>query len=124
MKNLSKKEIKKTKPINLFPDPKLPPTQQDFRETFQWRIFRIMAEFVDGFQELSDIGDAVTVFGSARTHPQDKYYKIAEDTSRLLAKNGYAVITGAGYGIMEAANKGAKKADGVSIGFAEFEISE
>ena len=88
----------------------------DFTKEDPWRIFRIMAEFVDGFDELSEIGDAVTIFGSARTKPSDKYYKMAENTAALLAKNNLAVITGAGPGIMEAANKGAKAAGGASIG--------
>ena len=81
-----------------------------------WRIFRIMAEFVDSFETLSNVGAAVTVFGSARTKPKDKYYKAAEKIGGLLAKNDYAVITGGGPGIMEAANKGAYKAKGRSIG--------
>ena len=88
----------------------------NFTKEDPWRIFRIMAEFVDGFDELSKIGDAVTIFGSARTKPSDKYYKMAEKTAALLAKNNLAVITGAGPGIMEAANKGTKAAGGVSIG--------
>ena len=88
----------------------------DFTKEDPWRIFRIMSEFVDGFDELSKIGDAVTIFGSARTKPSDKYYKMAEKTAALLAKNNLAVITGAGPGIMEAANKGAKAAGGASIG--------
>jgi len=88
----------------------------NFTKEDPWRIFRIMAEFVDGFDELSEIGDAVTIFGSARTKPSDKYYKMAEKTAALLAKNNFAVITGAGPGIMEAANKGTKAAGGVSIG--------
>jgi len=88
----------------------------NFTKEDPWRIFRIMAEFVDGFDELSAIGDAVTIFGSARTKPSDKYYKMAEKTAALLAKNNFAVITGAGPGIMEAANKGTKAAGGVSIG--------
>jgi hypothetical protein len=88
----------------------------DFTKEDPWRIFRIMSEFVDGFEELSDIGDAVTIFGSARSLPNDKYYKIAEETAATLVHNGYAIITGAGPGIMEAANKGAKKARGDSIG--------
>jgi uncharacterized protein (TIGR00730 family) len=75
-----------------------------------------MAEFVEGFEELSQIGPAVTVFGSARTKPGDKYYKLAEESAFLLAKDGYSIITGAGPGIMEAANKGAKKAGIASIG--------
>lgn len=88
----------------------------DFTTEDPWRIFRIMSEFVDGFDELSKIGPAVTIFGSARTKPGDKYYRIAEETSELLSKNGFSIITGAGSGIMEAANKGAKKANGLSIG--------
>jgi len=81
-----------------------------------WRVFRIMGEFVEGFQELSDIGPAVTVFGSARTKKSNKWYKDAEKTSELLVKEGYAVITGGGPGIMEAGNKGASKLKGQSIG--------
>ncbi|MBU0759625.1 MAG: TIGR00730 family Rossman fold protein [Candidatus Omnitrophica bacterium] len=88
----------------------------DFTTEDPWRIFRIMSEFVDGFDELSRIGPAVTVFGSARTKPGDKYYNLAEKTAELLSKKGFSIITGAGPGIMEAANKGAKKAKGVSIG--------
>ncbi|MFC1666258.1 TIGR00730 family Rossman fold protein [Candidatus Omnitrophota bacterium] len=88
----------------------------DFRADDPWRIFRIMSEFVEGFDELSKIGPAVTVFGSSRTKFQDKYYKLAEETAALLSKNGYSIITGAGPGIMEAANKGAKKGKGLSIG--------
>lgn len=75
-----------------------------------------MSEFVDGFEELSGTTEAVSIFGSARSKPSGKYYKIAEETAVKLVKNGYAVITGAGPGIMEAANKGAKKANGDSIG--------
>jgi uncharacterized protein (TIGR00730 family) len=81
-----------------------------------WRIFRIMAEFVDSFESLSDIGPAVTVFGSARTKQSDPYYKAAVDISEGLAHKGFAVITGGGPGIMEAANRGAAKAKGVSVG--------
>ncbi len=88
----------------------------DFTKDDPWRIFRIMAEFVDGFEELSKVGPAITIFGSARTSSNDKYYKLAEETAGLLVKNDYAIITGAGPGIMEAANKGAKTAGGVSIG--------
>ncbi len=81
-----------------------------------WRIFRIMAEFVDSFETLSHVGPAVTVFGSARTKPRDRYYKATVELSRKLAKNNLAVITGGGPGIMEAANKGASEARGKSVG--------
>jgi predicted Rossmann-fold nucleotide-binding protein len=81
-----------------------------------WRVFRIMAEFVEGFESLAGIGPAVSVFGSARTRPQDADYQAAENTGRLLAQNGLAVITGGGPGIMEAANKGAFEAGGMSVG--------
>ena len=81
-----------------------------------WRIFRIMAEFVEGFEELSSVGPAVSVFGSSRVGPDNKYYKLAERTAYEIAKAGFAVITGGGGGIMEAANKGAAQADGKSIG--------
>lgn len=81
-----------------------------------WRVFRIMAEFVEGFEELSMVGKAVTIFGSSRTLPKDPYYKKSFETARLFSEAGYAVITGAGPGIMEAANKGAKEGGGLSIG--------
>jgi uncharacterized protein (TIGR00730 family) len=88
--------------------------EPDGRDT--WRVFRIMAEFVEGFESLANIGPAVTIFGSARTKPDDKYYKAAEKTAAMLAKAGYAVITGGGPGIMEAGNKGCYEAGGNSIG--------
>jgi len=81
-----------------------------------WRIFRIMAEFVEGFEELATIGPAVSIFGSARTSLDHPHYKMAEDTAAGLAKAGFAIITGGGGGIMEAANKGAFKAGGTSVG--------
>lgn len=82
-----------------------------------WRMFRIMAEFVDGFDAMSSINvPAVTVYGSARTGADDKNYILAEQIGAELAKNGYGVITGGGPGIMEAANKGAAEAGGVSVG--------
>lgn len=81
-----------------------------------WRIFRIMAEFVEGFDELAAVGPAVSFFGSARIEPDQKYYKLAEETASEIVKAGFAVITGGGGGIMEAANKGAVKANGKSIG--------
>ena len=81
-----------------------------------WRIFRIMAEFVDSFETLSRTGPAVTVFGSARMAPKDRYYQAAVEMARGLAKHDLVVITGGGPGIMEAANKGAALAKGKSVG--------
>ena len=88
----------------------------DFKAEDPWRVMRIMAEFVDGFQEMSEIGDAVTIFGSARTGQQHPWYAAAEETARLLVKEGFAVITGGGPGVMEAGNKGASRLKGKSIG--------
>ncbi len=88
----------------------------DFRNLDPWRIFRIMAEFVDGFESMAKIDNGVSVFGSARTPPEDKYYKMAVNLGRDLAMEGYTVITGGGPGIMEAANRGAREANGVSVG--------
>ena len=116
MKNLPKQKLKKAKATNLFPDPKLPPTQQDFRETFQWRIFRIMAEFVEGFHFIADFKKNITIFGSTSFSPDNPYYKEARKLGKLLAEAGYGVITGGGPGIMEAANRGAFEGDGESIG--------
>jgi uncharacterized protein (TIGR00730 family) len=81
-----------------------------------WRMFRIMAEFVDGIETLSKVHNAVTIFGSARVLPGDVYYQKAEHLARLLAQNGFSVITGGGPGIMEATNKGAAEAGGKSVG--------
>ena len=81
-----------------------------------WRIFKIMAEFVEGFEELSSIGPAVSIFGSARTKPGSSHYQLAEETARQVGKAGFAVITGGGGGTMEAANKGAAEAGIRSIG--------
>jgi len=81
-----------------------------------WRVFRIMAEFVEGFEELANIGPAVSIFGSARTHPGERYYDLAVETAREIGKAGFAVITGGGGGIMEAANKGAKEVGVKSVG--------
>jgi hypothetical protein len=81
-----------------------------------WRIFRIMAEFVDSFQTMSQVGPAVTIFGSARTKPTELYYRAANDIAKGLAKHNLAVVTGGGPGIMEAANKGAEKNGGKSVG--------
>jgi uncharacterized protein (TIGR00730 family) len=81
-----------------------------------WRLFRIMAEFTEGFEELASVGPAVSIFGSARAEPGERYYKLAEQTASEIVEAGFAVITGGGGGIMEAANKGAAGAGGKSIG--------
>jgi uncharacterized protein (TIGR00730 family) len=88
----------------------------DFTRQDTWRVMRIMAEFIEGFDNLADVTKGVTIFGSARTHPEDPQYQAAQETARLLAAEGFAIITGAGPGIMEAANRGAKEAGGRSIG--------
>ncbi len=88
----------------------------DFTKEDPWRIFRIMAEFVESFEKMSVQGPLITVFGSARTKPNETEYKEAVTMGRLLAENGYGVLTGGGPGVMEAANKGAQSAGGVSVG--------
>ncbi|HTU73522.1 MAG TPA: TIGR00730 family Rossman fold protein [Trebonia sp.] len=88
----------------------------DWVHTDPWRVMRIQAEFVEGFGLLAELGPAVSVFGSARTKPGSAEYSLAEATARGLVRAGYAVITGGGPGIMEAANKGAAEAGGVSVG--------
>jgi uncharacterized protein (TIGR00730 family) len=87
------------------------PTNED-----TWRVFRIMAEFVEGFETLSKMGPCITMFGSARTPRNDPRYMLAEKVAGLAVKNGYGVISGGGGVIMEAANKGAKEANGISVG--------
>lgn len=82
-----------------------------------WRVFRIMSEFVSGFETLREYGLAASIFGSARTRPGDKYYKEAEELAAKLSKKGFTIITGGGGGIMEAANVGAFKVGGQSVGF-------
>jgi uncharacterized protein (TIGR00730 family) len=84
--------------------------------TDPWRVLRIQAEFVEGFGALAELGPAVSVFGSARTQPEDPSYAVAEEAGRKLAEAGFAVITGGGPGVMEAANKGASEVGGVSVG--------
>jgi uncharacterized protein (TIGR00730 family) len=81
-----------------------------------WRVFRIMAEFVEGIETLSQVENAVTIFGSARIKPDNIYYQKTENLARLLVKNGFNLITGGGPGVMEAANKGASEAGGKSVG--------
>ncbi len=89
---------------------------EDLKGKETWRLFRILSEFIEGFDELSDIGPAVSIFGSARAKKNNKFYKKTVDIAELLSQNGYAIITGGGGGIMEAANKGASKNGGLSVG--------
>jgi len=93
-----------------------PTEAADFTRTDPWRVMRIMGEFIEGFDNLATVTKGVTIFGSARTHPDDPQYQLAQETARLLAEAGFAIITGAGPGIMEAANKGARDGGGRSIG--------
>jgi uncharacterized protein (TIGR00730 family) len=92
------------------------PGLAEFTHTDTWRVFRIMGEFVEGFDELATLTRGVSIFGSARTHSDDPDYAAAQETAGLLARAGFAVITGGGPGIMEAANRGALEAGGLSIG--------
>lgn len=91
-------------------------TKNDFRSSDPWRVMRITSEFVEGFDKLSGIEKGVSIFGSARTHPDDPQYLAAVEVARLLGKQGFSILTGAGPGIMEAANKGAKLAGAPSYG--------
>ena len=93
-----------------------PKTWNEIHTMDSWRVFKIIAEFVEGYEKLSRIGPSVAIFGSARTHFNDKYYKLAEEIAFQVVQKGYGVITGGGPGIMEAANKGAKRGEGKSIG--------
>ncbi len=91
-------------------------TWNEIKASDSWQIFKIMAEFVEGFEKMGSIGPCVTIFGSARTEIESKYYILAEDIAYKLTQSGYGVITGGGPGIMEAANKGAQRGDGISVG--------
>lgn len=93
-------------------------TWQEIKVKDSWQIFKIMAEFVDGFEKLAKIGPCVSIFGSARTQPGSHYYEIAVDIARMLTEHGYGIISGGGPGIMEAANKGAHEAGGKSVGLS------
>jgi len=90
--------------------------ESDFLAEDPWRVFRIMAEFVDGFEMMARVPPGISVFGSSRAGPDHPYYRQAEEAGRLIAQAGFSVITGAGPGLMEAANKGAKEAGGESVG--------
>lgn len=117
MANKKHKNNKNKKDI-LVPAKELPIPQhtRDWRHSFHWRVFRIMAEFVDGFQFLADFKKTVTFFGSARFKEDNKWYKTARELGNLLGKAGFGVITGGGPGIMEAGNRGAVDSRGDSIG--------
>jgi uncharacterized protein (TIGR00730 family) len=92
------------------------PTRPEFLDSDPWRSLRILSEFVEGFDALAAVGPAVSVFGSARTKPTHRYYKLARELGKLLGQQGYAVITGGGPGIMTAANRGAQEGGGLSVG--------
>src|SRR5579859_5174018 len=89
---------------------------QEIKVTDSWQIFKIMAEFVDGFEALAKIGPCISIFGSARTQPGHEYYELAVDISKRMAEEGFGIISGGGPGIMEAANKGAQLGRGKSVG--------
>lgn len=114
--NDPKKTERPVKPLAGF---KVAPAPVDGSEFMAdgWRVFKIMAEFVNGFETMANIGPAVSVFGSTRVRPEDAEYQLAETMGRLLAEAGLAVVTGGGPGVMEAANKGAQRCGGESIGF-------
>ena len=95
-----------------------PVADTTFLESDAWRALRIMGEFIDGFDALARLGPAVSIFGSARTKPDEPMYQHARDLAAKLSDQGFTIITGGGPGIMEAANRGAKEADGVSVGLA------
>ncbi|HPC97829.1 MAG TPA: TIGR00730 family Rossman fold protein [Bacteroidales bacterium] len=104
------------KPADLIKDAFEQKTWQEIHITDSWRVFKILSELVEGFEKLARIGPCVSIFGSARTKPDNKYYQIAEDIAFKLTQKGYGVITGGGPGIMEAANKGASRGKGKSVG--------
>ena len=91
-------------------------TWNEIKTNDSWAIFKIMAEFVEGYEKLSKIGPCVSIFGSARTKPGEEYYELSEEIAFKLTQSGYGVITGGGPGIMEAGNKGAHRGNGISVG--------
>jgi len=104
------------KPADLIKDAFEQKTWHEIHITDSWRVFKIISELVEGFEKLARIGPCVSIFGSARTHYNDKYYRLAEEIAYNLTVKGYGVITGGGPGIMEAANKGAVRGRGKSVG--------
>jgi uncharacterized protein (TIGR00730 family) len=108
--------MKREKQVDLIKEAFEQKTWNEIHTTDSWRVFKILSELVEGFEKLSRIGPCVSIFGSARTHYNDKYYRMAEDIAYKLTRNGYGVITGGGPGIMEAANKGAIRGNGKSVG--------
>ena len=104
------------KPADLIKDAFEQKTWNEIHTTDSWRVFKIISELVEGFEKLARIGPCVSVFGSARTRSDNKYYILAEDIAFKLTQKGYGVITGGGPGIMEAANKGAARGKGKSVG--------
>ena len=104
------------KPADLIKDAFEQKTWNEIHTTDSWRVFKIISELVEGFEKLARIGPCVSIFGSARTQSNNKYYILAEDIAFKLTQNGYGIITGGGPGIMEAANKGAKRGKGKSVG--------
>ena len=113
---MKKKRVKKDKTAKPYHGYNMPSVNKDFRETFQWRIFRIMSEFIEGFEFIADLKKSVAIFGSTRVKPNNIHYKEARKLGKLLAKEGFAVMTGGGPGIMEAGNRGAFEAGGKSLG--------
>ena len=109
-------KTKMEKPADLIKDAFEQKTWNEIHTTDSWRVFKIISELVEGFEKLARIGPCVSIFGSARTPISNKYYILAEDIAFKLTQNGYGVITGGGPGIMEAANKGAARGKGKSVG--------
>ncbi|HOO99200.1 MAG TPA: TIGR00730 family Rossman fold protein, partial [Bacteroidales bacterium] len=109
-------KLNKPSQIELTKEAFLEKTWNEIHTTDSWRVFKILSELVEGFEKLSRIGPCVSIFGSARTHHNDKYYRLAEEIAFELTQKGYGVITGGGPGIMEAANKGAARGKGKSVG--------
>jgi uncharacterized protein (TIGR00730 family) len=97
-------------------DENKPKNWNEVKSNDSWAIFKIMGEFVNGYEKMSRIGPCVSIFGSARTKPDNPYYQLAERIAKKITENGYGVITGGGPGIMEAANRGAHLAGGTSVG--------